>query len=353
MLTVAALTLGANTPSARFRVRQFVPGLAAAGIAVTERWAAEPTLAPLASDPRLRAFQVAERLARRAVARVPQVIATWSADLTWLSKQLVVGVPSWERLLHGPLVLDVDDAMWMARPSGASAARTAARAASAVVVGNRFLERWYSQHNRKVVLIPTSIDTARFSLVSSPSWDPFTIGWTGSRATLPYLEAIEPALNAFFEQQPTARLLVVCDAPPRFHGRARHHLDFEAWTSERESELLGRMSVGIMPLLDDELARGKCSFKMLQYMARGLPVIVSPVGSNADILGQGEVGWGASGTDEWVYALRDCWKDPARAARLGRNGRALVESHYSANLAVEKLARLFTELATGKGGAVA
>jgi glycosyltransferase involved in cell wall biosynthesis len=238
--------------------------------------------------------------------------------------------------------------MWMARPSGVLAARTAARTASAVVVGNRFLEGWYSQHNRNVVLIPTSIDTGRFSLIASLFRDPFTIGWTGSRATLPYLEGIEPALNAFLDQQPTARLLVVCDAPPRFHGRVRHHLDFEVWTPERESELLGRMSVGIMPLPDDELARGKCSFKMLQYMARGLPVIVSPVGSNADILGEGEVGWGASVTDDWVDALRDCWRDPERAARLGRNGRALVENHYSADVAVEKLARLFTELATGK-----
>jgi glycosyltransferase involved in cell wall biosynthesis len=99
-----------------------------------------------------------------------------------------------------------------------------------------------------------------------------------------------------------------------------------------------------MPLPDDDLARGKCSFKMLQYMACGLPVVVSPVGSNAEILEQGEVGWAASDSETWVSALEACQRDPERAARLGSQGRVLVAREFSVESSAKKLVDVFQSL---------
>lgn len=341
MISVAALTLGSNTPSARFRVRQFIPALSAAGIQVTERHPGPATEPGLSRKPALRALQLGARFGRDAVRRLPSAAATWRADVSWLSKQIVVGIPSWEWALRRPLVLDVDDALWLARPFGVAAARRAAQAAQVVVVGNRFLGAWYAQHNRNVRVVPTSIDTTRFKPQPARVGQPFVVGWTGSRATLPYLEAIQGALDAFFDAHRDARLLVICDQPPRFTGRTRHHLEFVRWTPESELGGLASVSIGIMPLPDDDLARGKCSFKMLQYMACGLPVVVSPVGSNAEILEQGEVGWAASDTESWVSALEACQRDPDLAARLGSAGRDLVEREYSVASSAKKLADVF------------
>jgi glycosyltransferase involved in cell wall biosynthesis len=341
MISVAALTLGSNTPSARFRVRQFIPVLSAAGIQVTEHHPGPTSEPGLAAARALRALQLATRFGRAALRRLPAAAATWRADVSWLSKQIVVGTPSWEWALRRPLILDVDDAMWLAKPFGAAAARRAAEAAQVVVVGNRFLGAWYAQHNRDVRVVPTSIDTARFKPQPGDLGQPFVVGWTGSRATLPYLEAIQGALDGFFDAHREARLLVICDEPPRLSGRTRHHVDFVRWTPESELAGLARVSVGIMPLPDDDIARGKCSFKMLQYMACGLPVVVSPVGSNAEILEQGEIGWAASDSEAWVSALDTCQRDPERAARLGNAGRVLVEREFSVESSAKKLADVF------------
>jgi glycosyltransferase involved in cell wall biosynthesis len=274
---------------------------------------------------------------------LPDAAASWRADVTWLSKQVVVGLPLLEGLLHRPLVLDVDDAMWLARPLGAVAARFAAERATAVIVGNTFLASWYAQHNANVHVVPTSIDTLRFRPRRNDPGGPFVVGWTGSSATLPYLHGIERGLDAFFESQPRARLLVICDKAPSFSGRTREHVDFLPWSEHNEVAGLATMSVGIMPLVDDDMARGKCSFKMLQYMATAIPVVVSPVGSNAEILAKADVGWAAaaSSADAWVTALDACSRDHERARRLGFAGRALVEREFSITVSSRKLADLF------------
>jgi glycosyltransferase involved in cell wall biosynthesis len=341
MISVAALTLGTHTPSARFRVRQFVPALATLGVAVTEHHPKAVSQGTLSASSLPRAAQISARLASSALRRLPEAVASWRADITWLSKQVVVGVPSLEGLLHRPLVLDVDDAMWLARPLGSAAARLAAKRADAVVVGNGFLAAWYGQHNANVHVVPTSIDTARFIPGDHQPDAPFVIGWTGSAATLPYLEGIERGLDAFFESNPDARLLVICDEPPHFSGRSRQHTELLPWSEHSEVAGLSRMSVGIMPLLDDDMARGKCSFKMLQYMASAIPVVVSPVGSNAEILAKAEIGWAASSVDAWVHALEACMRDRERARRLGLAGRELVEREFSVDVSSHKLAQVF------------
>jgi glycosyltransferase involved in cell wall biosynthesis len=284
-------------------------------------------------------------LGQAALARLPSVVASRRADAVWLSKQLVVGIPSWEALLGPHVVLDVDDAMWLARPLGRVAARIAAERAGAVVVGNRFLFDWYRQFNANVQLVPTSIDTRRFAVKDHRASEPFVVGWTGSRATLPYLEAIEAGLLAFFDAAPDARLLVICDAPPRVGNALAAHVDYLPWSPQAEVEGLARMSVGIMPLADDEISRGKCSFKMLQYMASGLPVVVSPVGANADILELGELGWPARALEDWPSALRACWADAERAQRFGATGRLVVEREFSVAASVGKLERVIRAVA--------
>lgn len=68
---------------------------------------------------------------------------------------------------------------------------------------------------------------------------------------------------------------------------------------------------------------------MLSYMACGLPVVVSPVGMNAEVLALGELGLGPRTEDEWVQALDWLLREPAQRAALGAAGRSVAEQHYS------------------------
>ena len=108
------------------------------------------------------------------------------------------------------------------------------------------------------------------------------------------------------------------------------------------------MDVGLMPLADEEWAKGKCAAKMLVYMAASLPVIVSPVGVNAEVLAQDDVGFAATSSGEWLDALTRLYDDRIAADAMGERGRALVERAYSVTTSAAKLADIFASVAAGE-----
>jgi glycosyltransferase involved in cell wall biosynthesis len=123
---------------------------------------------------------------------------------------------------------------------------------------------------------------------------------------------------------------VICNEPPR-EPIAGAEMRFVRWSAEREAEELGDCHVGIMPLPDDEIARGKCGLKALQYMATGRAVVASPVGVNTDIIQHGYNGLLAETSDQFVSALT-ALADPDLRRRLGANARKTIEEKYSAEV---------------------
>lgn len=346
-IRVAALTQGRDAPAARFRVRQLIPALARRGVEVEEHAPGRTPLYRLVRELRkgpLAPFAKPLHWLETIVMRPQSVWRSRGHDVTWLSKQLISGVPTLERFLQRPVVLDVDDAMWLVKPFGRAAAEQAARNADVIVAGNSYLAEYYSQFNSNVRVVPTVIDVNAFVPRTRESTSEFVIGWTGSRTTLPFLQQLDAVLAEFLGQHPEARLLVMCDVPPRFEHVPAGRLSFVPWSPASEATVLRDVDVGIMPLPDTALTRGKCSFKMLQYMATGLPVVVSPVGSNAEILALDDVGWGASRDSAWLEALNACLADRRIGREKGARGREVVIAHYSLESAADKLAEIFRQL---------
>ena len=117
-----------------------------------------------------------------------------------------------------------------------------------------------------------------------------------------------------------------------------------AWKRDTEIPDLQEIDIGIMPLPDDEWAKGKCGLKGLQYMALAIPTIMSPVGVNTEIIQDGENGFLATTIQEWVDKLSQLIDSAALRERIGVNGRQTVLSSYSVEANKQQYLKYFKEL---------
>jgi glycosyltransferase involved in cell wall biosynthesis len=326
-------------PSARARVRQYIEPLRTLGIDVHEY--PLPMGNQLPGSRALQPFWMAATAASRAAA----LIHSWRADVTWVSRQLLPAFGPIQFMARQPMILDVDDAVWL--NTGGHRVQALARASSMVVCGNNFLARRFAPWNRNVVVIPTAVDTAWYhpqSAVGLRASQPMVIGWTGTSGNFPFLYAIEGALNRVLNRYQDASLLIVADQAPAFEVISAKRVEFVRWTPEDERAALSRFTVGLMPLAKSDWCSGKCSYKMLCCMAVGLPVIVTATGMNREVLAMGPVGLEASSEQDWVRALTTLLDDPALRLRMGDAGRAVIEQHFSLDRLARQYALLFQSL---------
>ena len=337
ILNVAAIAGGVNTPGRRFRIAALKPYLMENNISVKE------------ICPKISTYPPNNRLLR-----FPWIVAAFLERLTFLhrakgfeavilQRELISTLPTLENLLPKPMILDVDDAIYLNRKG--KAAVHAARSSSLIVCGNHYLAEKFSQWNSNVTVIPTGVDTRQlYPRTEKIAQDKRVLGWIGTSANYEYLKNIKPALEKTLKQNPLAKLQIISDKSPKFLKEFGLQLDFRKWYSGIENELLPRFDVGIMPLTDSEWARGKCAFKMLQYMAAGVPVVASPVGVNADLFASGSIGLAAVNNDEWAESMSSLLDSSVEARNMGLNGRKLVEQDYSLSIVSEKWKLALTNL---------
>jgi len=338
---VEAVVSGRLAASSRFRVMQHVDPLRALGVDVSAR---PPRISKYASVPsrlaRGRLTSAPATVALQAAklgARMPALIRSWRADVTWLEREVLPGHLTLEPLLHRPIVFDVDDAIWLLSPGHERATRAVSRRAACVVAGNDFLAEWFASAAPAVERVWTAIDTERFTPGPARN-DGFVVGWTGSGSSLRYLRSISGAVARFLAEAPEARLVVMADAIVPLPHVPPDRVEYVPWSPATEATVIHDFDVGLMPLPGGDWARGKCAFKMLQYLACAVPAVVSPVGMSAQVLAMADVGLPATGEDDWVEALLALYRDRDRARSLGRAGRALAESTFSVAVIAPQLA---------------
>jgi glycosyltransferase involved in cell wall biosynthesis len=337
-MQLAAYTSGPTVPSTRARVRQYIRPLAESGIHVHEY--PLPWGNTMPETALMRPLWMTGTFG----ARLCSLVAGRWADVSWVSRQLMPAFVPVQRLLSTPMVLDVDDAVWLNR--GGHRAKELAMSADVIVCGNSFLAEWYRQWNSQIYIVPTAIDTTLYG--RKPRWDfmrsTLYIGWTGTSLNYPFLYDIETALQHVLDRNPQAALLIVADKPPRFTTIPESRIEFVKWTPKAELDALNRMSIGIMPLADTDWCRGKCSYKMLCYMASHMPVVVSAVGMNKNVLAEGDVGFAADTTESWIAALERLIEDPHLRTAMGQRARTMVEAKYSLHVLAARYANIFRTL---------
>ena len=329
-----------TSPSQRYRLEQWEPLLRERGVEITYEPFEDEELHSLLYKPGMIGKKLG-LVTRGLNRRMSLVRKAKDYDLVYILREAaLLGPPVFERLIHQqrvPIVFDFDDAIFVSyrSPSNgylsylkfASKTKTICRIASHVMVGNPYLADYARQVNDRVTVIPTTIDTEKYSV--SPAKElsgPPVIGWTGSHSTVQHLDTLRGALKKLAERE-SFRLRVIgtptYECPP---------IDVEAmrWRADTEVEDLAPIDIGVMPLPDDKWSKGKCGLKALQFMARGIPTVCSPVGVNTDIIQDDQNGFLASTEDEWVDKLTRLLRSHELRRRLGQAGRTTIEQKYSA-----------------------
>jgi len=276
-------------------------------------------------------------------------------DLLWIEKELFPWLPAWaERLLAQigiPYVVDYDDAIFhkydlnsnkLVRLFLGSKIDRIMRHAEVVVVCNDYLgERARKAEAKRIESIPTVVDIESYKVLTKPNGALFTIGWIGSPVTAKYIKLVQPALSEICKNG-QAQVFLVGSGPIELLDVPVKILP---WTKEGEVTAIQNFDVGIMPLLDEPWERGKCGYKLIQYMACGRPVVASPVGVNQQIVEHGVDGLLANDTADWINALRELRGNVPLREAMGRAGRLKVEKQYCVQVTAPRLAEILRSAA--------
>lgn len=198
------------------------------------------------------------------------------------------------------------------------------RSAALAICGNAYLQSYAAQHCRSTIVIPTVVDTTIYVPRDAPPGRP-AVGWIGSPSTWAYVAPYLPRLLPLLAETGT-RFIAVGAGPAAENIPG---IEAREWSEASEIADIQDMSIGIMPLPDAPWARGKCGYKLIQYMACGLPTVASPVGVNAEIVTDGVTGLLPRTEDEWLASLRHLLGDPDSRALMGAAGRKRAVAHYS------------------------
>jgi len=283
--------------------------------------------------------------------RVSALISERDIDLIWVEKEFLPWLPfKVESIFLSrkiPYVVDYDDAVFhrydmhsnpLIRGVLSNKIDHIMHNANLVIAGNAYIaERANLSTAHRIEILPSVVDVRQYAIKQPVSDDVFKIGWIGSPVTAKYLDLIHDTLAIISQEFPTRLILVGSGNTPPFPDIPTELIP---WSEEVERSVNQKFDVGIMPLVDDSFERGKCGYKLIQYMAGSVPVIASPVGVNREIVEPGVNGYLASSSSEWLTSFRALRDNPQKRFAMGKTGRKKAESQYNLHSTAPKLLKL-------------
>lgn len=326
-IRLAAVTRKPRSASFEQRVFHYRPALRDAGIEV------EPITWPSSQRDQRRAIDALRHF-----------------DGVWWHRHLLH--PWLVRKLRGAckrLVFDYDDPLiYSSRGGGRSSLarrwRFAAmmRRCDAVITASPWLGAMAEPHGPAIMLLPMAVDMPQ-PVEPRAQDDPVQLLWVGSSATQPYLEVLRPALEALGRDRGVA-LRLIAHEPMQF---GEFEVDFRPWSPDEQDAALRECHIGLCPMPDTVWTRGKCPYKVLQYMSYAMPWVGSAVGENITTAGQGERGLCATTTDEWLAALRTLIVDAPKRQAMGEAGRQYILKFHERTRLAERLVQFWREQVDG------
>lgn len=342
----------------RYRVEQFVQPLAERGITMTVRPFMDSDLFDSLYKDRSW-LRLGAGLATSALLRTRDVLSATSADVIFVQREaMLLGPPVIEwlanRVLRRPMVLDLDDATYVPYTSPTYGRFTKAlkffgktdyliRWSRTVVCGNQTIAEYVSSQGGHTEIIPTVVDLEKFRPRESRDESVPVLGWVGSHSTFPFLESILPALAELAKSNSFKLKIVGAGrAQVSIPGVEVENLE---WNLEREVEDFRSTDIGLYPLNPDSWTMGKSGFKAIQWMAVGIPFVVTPIGAAGEIGEANVTHYIATTHEEWIAKLKGLLADAEKRRAMGEAGRQYAVKHYSVSAQADKLAKVLTNAA--------
>ena len=210
-----------------------------------------------------------------------------------------------------------------------------------VLAGNKYLASYANKAGgKKIEIIPTVIDATRYKQKQILPNEKISIGWIGSPSTFKYLKTIRPVLSKLVKRYEIEVIIVGAKDTLGLKGIEKH----VEWSQVTEVASILTFDIGVMPLDETPWAKGKCGYKLIQYMACGLPVICSPVGMNTDLVRHNVNGFLANSPEEWEGAFENLIESVELRKRMGQAGYKTVMHQYTVQVQANRLINIFETL---------
>ena len=345
-----------RSPGQRFRIEQFLPRLEKAGY--------EVTFSNIISEKDDKTFYSHGHyfgklmfVIKSFFHRMKDARQAKNYDLVFVYREAyMLGTTIFERKFAKsgvPMIFDFDDSIWLNDTSEGNQnlawlkrtekTNEICQYATLVSVGNQYLADYAKQFNSNIFILPTVINTNYHKPTERKPHDRICIGWTGTQPTLKHYETAYPVLKRIKEKYGDKVYFKVIMNSKTWQSEIPD-TKIVQWSAQNEIDELCEFDIGIMPLPDDKWSRGKCGFKGLQCMALELPVVMSPVGVNKEIIDEGKNGFLASNDDEWVEKLSALIDSEQLRREIGKNARQIVEERFSVTAWEDKVMETFDRL---------
>lgn len=342
--------------SSRYRVFQYLPYLKKLGVEADVQSFMDTPMYHLSMGPGRTGLKILSTL--RATTRRLWALRRWRHyDVLYLQRELLPfgwpAIEGWLKRRGATLVFDYDDALFIKKPSRYNWIATALRSGDktrdlfrlvhCVVAGNNWLrDAALNAGASRAVTLEVAEDTARIPMRESHSSEmSVTIGWLGSPSTVKYLRLIEPVLQSLAATYPRVRWEIVGGGEFKMDGV---NWQISDWSLESELAALARFDIGLMPLPEEDWAKGKSGGKARTYMAAGVVPIVSAIGYNNELISNAETGFLCSRVEDWHHAICRAIEDARLRQRVGQSARAEVASKFSPAKIAAEMAQLLKEV---------
>jgi len=335
--------------SSRYRMFQYFPSLESKGLELTTEALFDDDYLDRLYSKKNRILSILKCYLRR----VFVILSLKQYDVLWIEKELFPWVPwfieKWFYLiLRTPYIVEYDDAIFhqydhhrlsIVRKLLGQKCDRVMQFSACVIGGNEYLAaRARSAGAKNVVKIPTVVSEKVFFPLKTESPVP-VIGWIGSMSTAIYLEKLRPVLRSLGQKH--SFIFRVVGATLNWDDVP---LECVPWSEAREVALVQSFDIGVMPLIDSPWERGKCGFKLIQYMACGKPLVADAIGANIDIVADGKAGCLVSKESEWLEALSRILNDRSLRTSMGAAGHQRFIEKYSLEKTQSELLNIFFSL---------
>jgi hypothetical protein len=238
----------------------------------------------------------------------------------------------WLRRYSRKLIYNFDDAIMYSdkapgrnSPSHFIPFRRTVKLADMVITGSSYLAEHARKFSINVAVLPIGLKVGDYELDQPAKSDnKVRLVWIGSKSTLKYLVDIKPALEEIGSCFDNVVLRIICDD---FFDLQNMPVEKRLWSRDTRGIDLATSDIGLAPLPDNRFTRGKCSFKVLEYSSAGLPVIASPVGTNAEYVKDGVTGFFTTDTRQWINRITELVENPYLRKKMGQEGQAYAQKY--------------------------